>query len=183
MFPTLHYTQSGQIRLRESELVLLSPCGTKCVGFPCQQPVVPLDVLKFNSSLKLPGFSPYPRGYRISPSRLPHFRCLSQVLPRVPFSVEFGCKVGFLQPHPFRFDNWVDRLTAARKVFTSLATMEAQILKKLACNAGDAGSIPGSGKNPWRREWLHTPVFLLGEFHEQRSLVGYNPRCYRVGHD
>ena len=28
---------------------------------------------------------------------------------------------------------------------------------------------------PWRREWLSTPVFLPGEFHGQRSLVGYNP--------
>ena len=30
-----------------------------------------------------------------------------------------------------------------------------------ACNAEDLGSIPGSGRFPWRREWLHTPVFLL----------------------
>ena len=28
---------------------------------------------------------------------------------------------------------------------------------------------------PWRREWLPTPVFLPGEFHGQRSLVGYIP--------
>ena len=28
---------------------------------------------------------------------------------------------------------------------------------------------------PWRREWLLTTVFLPGEFHEQRSLVGYSP--------
>ena len=28
----------------------------------------------------------------------------------------------------------------------------------------------------WRRKWLPTPVFLPGEFHEERSLVGYNPR-------
>ena len=31
------------------------------------------------------------------------------------------------------------------------------------------------GKTPWSREWLPTPVFLPGEFHEQRSLVGYSP--------
>ena len=31
------------------------------------------------------------------------------------------------------------------------------------------------GKIPWRREWHPTPVFLPGEFHEQRSLVGYSP--------
>ena len=27
---------------------------------------------------------------------------------------------------------------------------------------------------PWRRAWLPTPVFLPGEFHEQRSLAGHN---------
>jgi len=30
-------------------------------------------------------------------------------------------------------------------------------------------------ENPWRREWLPPLVFLPGEFHEQRSLAGYNP--------
>ena len=30
------------------------------------------------------------------------------------------------------------------------------------------------GNIPWRREWLPTPVFLPGEFHGQRSLVGYS---------
>ena len=31
------------------------------------------------------------------------------------------------------------------------------------------------GKIPWRRVWQPTPVFLLGESHGQRSLVGYSP--------
>ena len=30
-------------------------------------------------------------------------------------------------------------------------------------------------KIPWRRAWLSTPVFLPGEFHGQRSLMGYSP--------
>ena len=30
------------------------------------------------------------------------------------------------------------------------------------------------GKIPWREEWLPTPVFLPGESHGQRSLVGYS---------
>ena len=47
--------------------------------------------------------------------------------------------------------------------------------KESACNAGDPVSIPGSGRFPWRRKWLPTPVFLPGEFHGQRSLVGYSP--------
>ena len=34
-------------------------------------------------------------------------------------------------------------------------------------------------ENPWRREWLPPLVFLPGEFHEQRSLAGYNPRGHK----
>ena len=32
---------------------------------------------------------------------------------------------------------------------------------------------------PWRREWLPTPVFLPGESHGQRSLVGYSPWAHK----
>ena len=46
-------------------------------------------------------------------------------------------------------------------------------VKVSACNAGDLGSIPGSGRFPWRRKWQPTPVFLPGESHGRRSLVGY----------
>ena len=38
----------------------------------------------------------------------------------------------------------------------------------------ETGFDPGVGKNPWRRKWPPTPVFLPGEFHEQRSLTGYS---------
>ena len=31
-------------------------------------------------------------------------------------------------------------------------------------------------KIPWRRKWQSTPVFLPGESHGRRSLVGYSPR-------
>ena len=34
---------------------------------------------------------------------------------------------------------------------------------------------PWVEKIPWRREWLPTAVFLPGESHGQRSLVGYSP--------
>ena len=47
--------------------------------------------------------------------------------------------------------------------------------KKPPTNAGDAGSIPRSGKIPWRRARQPTPIFLPGEFHGQRSLAGCSP--------
>ena len=37
------------------------------------------------------------------------------------------------------------------------------------------GFDPWVGKIPWRRAWQPTPVFLPGESHGQRSLVGYSP--------
>ena len=39
------------------------------------------------------------------------------------------------------------------------------------------------GKIPCRRNWLPTPIFLLREFHGQRSLAGYSPWGRRVRHD
>ena len=41
-------------------------------------------------------------------------------------------------------------------------------VKASAHNAGDLGSIPGSGKILWRRKQQPTPIFLLGESHGRR---------------
>ena len=52
------------------------------------------------------------------------------------------------------------------------------VVKNPPANAGDlkdVGSIPVSGKIPWRRAWQPTPVFLPGESYGQRSLAGYSP--------
>ena len=52
------------------------------------------------------------------------------------------------------------------------------MVKKPPVNAGDMrlGFDPWVGKIPWRRAWQPTPVFLPGESHGQRSLVGYSPQ-------
>ena len=50
--------------------------------------------------------------------------------------------------------------------------------KASACNAGDSGK---RGFNPWvrkicwRRKWQPTQIFLPGESHGWRRLVGYSP--------
>ena len=48
-------------------------------------------------------------------------------------------------------------------------------VKASACNVGDLGSIPGSGRSPGEGR-QPAPVFLPGEAHGRRSLVGYSPR-------
>ena len=56
--------------------------------------------------------------------------------------------------------------------------------KESTCNAGDLGPTPESGRFPWRRKWQPSPVFLPGESHGQRSLMGYSPwGLLRMGHD
>ena len=70
--------------------------------------------------------------------------------------------------------------------FTTRGFPGGSVGKESVRNAGDQGSIPGSGRSPgerkdyppqipWRRERLPTPVFLPGEPHGQRSLAGYSP--------
>ena len=56
------------------------------------------------------------------------------------------------------------------------------MVEKSACQCRRCKSYdfaPWVGKIPWRRKWKLTPVFLLGKFHGQRSLVGYSPWGYK----
>ena len=49
------------------------------------------------------------------------------------------------------------------------------MVKNPPANAGDIRHCrfdPWAGKMPWRRELLPAPVFLPGETHGQKSLVG-----------
>ena len=53
----------------------------------------------------------------------------------------------------------------------------ALVVKNPPTKAGDVRDTvdPWVGNNPWRRAWQPTLVFLPGESHGQRSLVGYSP--------
>ena len=53
----------------------------------------------------------------------------------------------------------------------------SSVSKESACNAGDPGSIPVSGRSPGEGKWQPTPVFLPRESHGQRRLAGYSPWC------
>ena len=51
-------------------------------------------------------------------------------------------------------------------LYRKRASQVAQLVKNPPTNAGntrDRGSIPGSGRFPWRRKWQHTSVFLPGK--------------------
>ena len=47
--------------------------------------------------------------------------------------------------------------------------------KESTCQSRRHGFDPWVRKIPWKRTWQPTPIFLPGESHGQRSLVGYSP--------
>ena len=51
--------------------------------------------------------------------------------------------------------------------------------KESACNAGDQGLIPGLGRSPREGNGNPLQLFLPGEFHGQRRLVGYSLWSYK----
>ena len=57
----------------------------------------------------------------------------------------------------------------------SFASLVAQVVKTPS-QCRRPGSDPWVQKIPWRRKWQPTPVFLPGESHGQRSLVGWGIR-------
>ena len=54
--------------------------------------------------------------------------------------------------------------------------------KESACIVGDSGSIC-VGNIPWRREWLLTPVFLLGESRKEKPGGWEFMGLQRAGYD
>ena len=68
-------------------------------------------------------------------------------------------------------------ITGWRRCQIGSSAFMAQMVKNLPAMQ-ETGFNPWVGKIPWIREWHPTSVFLLGEFHGQRSLVG----CSSQGH-
>ena len=70
--------------------------------------------------------------------------------------------------------------TSFVRIFLKVVPRASQVVlvvKNPPANAGDIrhGFDPWVGKFPWGRAWQPTPVFLPGESHGERSLMGYSP--------
>ena len=77
-------------------------------------------------------------------------------------------------------------MTACERHYMLLVTIERNAIMELrlpwwlrgkrTCRQGRTyGFHPWAGTICWRRKWQSNPVFLPGESHGQRSLVGYTP--------
>ena len=65
---------------------------------------------------------------------------------------------------PFTITFWLPRWLSGKE-----PTCQCRRLKRHRFN-------PWVRKIPWSGKWQHTPVFLPGKFHGQRSLAGYSPQ-------
>ena len=91
------------------------------------------------------------------------------------------------QENPMHRGAWWPRCTEAR-LKGLRAVVHTGFPRGSATKQPPQGRRPGldprSGQEGPRRRWQPTPVFLPGESHGQRSLVGYSPwRHERVGQD
>ena len=59
--------------------------------------------------------------------------------------------------------------------FSTLVFPGGSEVKSICLQCGRPGFDPWVRNIPWRRKWQPTPVFLPGESHGRRSLVGYSP--------
>ena len=57
----------------------------------------------------------------------------------------------------------------------SRLVLGGSVVKEPTCQSRRSGSMPGSGRFPWRKKWQPTPVLLPGKSHGQRSLMGQSP--------
>ena len=57
------------------------------------------------------------------------------------------------------------------------------MVKESACNAGDRGSISGSGRYPGEGIGVPFQYACLENPHGQRNLAGYSPQDHKVRHD
>ena len=95
--------------------------------------------------------------------------------------INIGVQISF-QTSAFGLLRYIPRSGIAESYGSSRASPMWLIDKEPACQCRRQKKQKFDsrvGKNPWRREWQPTPVFLPGESHRQGSLSGYSPRGHK----
>ena len=92
----------------------------------------------------------------------------------------------YIQSTSYKMLGWMKHKLESRLLGEISITSDMQITPPLGLpwwlrrqsirlQCGRPGFDPWVRKIPWRRKWQPTPVLLPGEFHGQKSLVGYSP--------
>ena len=68
--------------------------------------------------------------------------------------------------------------TSSREIASCIIVWGASLVAQMAKNPSAVQETQVQSldwEDPWRREWLLTPVFFPGEFHAQKRWAGYSP--------
>ena len=129
-----------------------------------------------NPPISTPGLT------NLVPASFPQPRCSLRILHNTQADSHYhlNCqKEKGCQPSPTRSQLCVNIVPV--NIISNTCFPGGSDSKESACNVGDPGSIPGSGRSPGR-EWQPSPVLLPEKFQRQRSLVG-TVGLQRAGHD
>ena len=81
-----------------------------------------------------------------------------------------------MKKHISLLHSFTEMVTSILEGGASQVVLEIKNLLARQCRRHKRGGFdPWAGKTPWRRKRQPTPVLLSGQFHGQRSLVGYSP--------
>ena len=117
--------------------------------------------------------------------RASHFPLFHLPNSYLSFWPQFRCDLTFWSPLWFLYGlstNSVHHSSHCGVIVCSHQWKRASLVVHICLQCRRTGFNPWVRKIPWRKEWLFTPIFLPGEFHGQRSLVGYSSWGCRVGY-
>ena len=126
------------------------------------------------------------------PGGLQSMGSLSQTWQRLHFHFSLSC-IGEGNGNPFQcscLENprvggalWAAVYGVAQSQTRLTRLSSSSSSKESTCQCKRHSLDPWVGRNPWRRKWQPTPVFLPEKSHGQRSLAGCSPWGCRVGHN
>ena len=121
----------------------------------------------------------------MGPRAYPPTLCLTPPHPNCTVSIYVGVRLWLMTVHNYNISSIMARKRFVLLVSTAMAVRLAEGTqprlpwwlngKESTCQRRRLKFDSWVGKIPWKREWHPTPVCLPGEFHGQRSLVGYSP--------
>ena len=102
--------------------------------------------------------------------------CLFVPWQRINFSGTQVRVEPFMKTESFVYRSYLSHLGKEASIFIVPPLMLRWLSgKESACQHRRHGFYLWVGKSPWRRKWQPILVFLPGDSHGQRSLVGYRP--------
>ena len=113
--------------------------------------------------------------------------CITSYLLLIyPFILYINFKCYGIEYQEFIIDKWNEEKCTVVLLVNNTSFPDSSVGKESACNAGDPGSIPGSGRSAGERIGTHSSILGLAlwlswsRIHLQCGRPGFNPRVGKI---